>query len=115
MLHADPSAGAFQLREEAVDDAALTSLVVQRLPDDAAGQGGGERADLTAQGRGRGLAVGLDLRVGVLDDPSRLGLGLLAHLRDDRGTLLAGLLADASRLVARVGDLGLELLLGRAG
>src|SRR6478735_11842694 len=115
MLHADPSAGAFQLREEAVDHATLTSLVVEGLPDDAAGQGRRERADLTAQRGGRGLAVGLDLRVCVLDDASRLGLGLLPHLRDDRGALLARLLADARRLVARVGDLGLELLLGRSG
>src|SRR6478735_4224197 len=115
MLHADPSAGAFQLREEAVDHATLTSLVVEGLPDDAAGQGRRERADLTAQRGGRGLAVGLDLHVGVLDDPGSLGLGLLPHLRDDRGALLTRLLADARRLVARVGDLGLELLLGRSG
>src|SRR6478752_1516153 len=115
MLHADPSVGAFQLREEAVDHAALTSLVVEGLPDDAAGQGRRERADLAAQRGGRGLAVGLDLRVCVLDDASRLGLGLLPHLRDDRGALLTRLLADARRLVARVGDLGLELLLGRTG
>ena len=51
----------------------------------------------------------------VLDDPGGLGLGLLAHLGDDRRALLAGLLADLGRLVTRVGDLGLELLLGRVG
>jgi len=61
------------------------------------------------------LAVGLDLGVCVLDDPSRLGLGLGAHLRDDRGTLLPSLLADPRRLVAGIRDLRLELLLGRIG
>ena len=53
--------------------------------------------------------------MGVLDDPAGLGLGLLAHLGDDRGALLAGLLADPRGLVAGVGDLRLELLLGRLG
>ena len=44
---------------------------------------GGQRADLGAQRGDRLLALGLDLRVRVLDDPVGLGLGLLAHLRDD--------------------------------
>ncbi len=39
-------------------------------------------------------------------DPRRLGLRLLAHLLDDRDTLLAGLLAERASLVAGLGELG---------
>ena len=44
---------------------------------------GGERADLGPERGDRLLALGLDLGLAVLDDPRRLGLGLLAHLGDD--------------------------------
>jgi hypothetical protein len=70
---------------------------------------GRERADLGTERGDRLLALGLDLRLAVLDDAAGLGLGLLAHLRDDRGTLLARLLADASGLVPGLGELLLEL------
>ena len=40
--------------------------------------------------------VGLDLVVRRRDQATRLGCASLAHLRDDRGALLAGLLADAA-------------------
>jgi len=53
--------------------------------------------------------------VAVLDDPGGLDLGLLTHLGDDRGALLARLLTDLRRLVAGVGDLRLELPLGVLG
>src|SRR6185503_16127007 len=76
---------------------------------------GGQRADLGAQRRHRLLALRRELRVTVLDDPGRFHLGLLARLGDDRGPLLAGLLADLRRRVAGVGDLRLELPLRGLG
>ena len=45
----------------------------------------------------------------MLDDARGLGLGLLAHLRDDLRALLARLLADPRGLVPGVGELLLEL------
>ena len=53
--------------------------------------------------------------MGGLDDAGLLGLALLTHLGDDLRPLLASLLADPRRLVAGVGDLRLELLLGGVG
>ncbi len=62
------------------------------------------RSEVTACWRSASIWV---LR--VLDDARRLGLRLLAHLRDDRRTLLARLLADAGGLVPGVAELLLEL------
>ena len=70
---------------------------------------GGQRADLGTERGDRLLALGLDLGVRVLDDARRLGLRLLAHLGDDRRTLLTRVLADARRLVPGVAELLLEL------
>ena len=53
------------------------------------------RSDTTACWRSA-----LDLLVARLGDPRRLGLGLAAHLGDDRRTLLTRLLADARGLGA---------------
>ena len=61
------------------------------------------------------LALGLELRVSVVDDPLRLDLGLLTGLRDDLVALFLGFLADLAGLLAGVGGLRLELLLGLAG
>src|SRR5688500_6950332 len=110
----DPAPGAgravaLELGQEALDHAALASLVVQALADDPAGEAGREGADLGTQRGDRLLALGLDLRLAVLDDPRGLGLGLLPHLGDDRRTLLACLLTDARGLVPGVGELLLEL------
>ena len=88
-------------------------VVLERLADDPAGQGRGHRADLDAQLLDDLLALGVDLEVGVPEDPGRLGLRLLAHLGDDRRALLASLLADPGRLVARLHQLLPVLLLGR--
>ena len=104
-----------ELGEEAVDDAALAGLVVQRLADDAAGQVGRQPADLAAQRHDGLLALGLDLLLGGLGDPRGLGLGLAAQLGDDRRTLLARLLADARGLGAGLGELRLVLLERRLG
>src|SRR5688572_8642432 len=120
MLHArrwssaDPApdarrAVALELGQEALDHAALASLVVQALADDAAGETGREGADLGTQGGDRLQALRLDLRLAVLDDPRGLGLGLVPHLGDDLGPLLPSLLADARCLVPRVGELLLQL------
>src|SRR5690606_26959108 len=87
-----------EVAQEAVHDAALARLVVQRLADDLAGQRGRDRTDLAPQLDHRLLALGLDLLVGGLGDAVRLGLRLLAHLGDDLGALLLGLLADAGGL-----------------
>ena len=104
-----------EVGQEAVDDAGAALVVLEALADDAAGEVDGQRADLGAQ-RGDGLlALGLDLRVAVLDDARRLGLGLLAGLGDDLGALLARFLTDLGGLVAGVGDLRLELFLGLVG
>ncbi len=98
-----------ELGEEALDDPRLAGVVVERLSDDPAGEAGRERADLGPERGDRLLALGLDLRLAVLDDPRRLGLGLLAHLGHDRRTLLTRFLTDARRLVAGVGEPGLQL------
>src|SRR5690554_2834258 len=78
------------LAEEAVDDPALAGFVVEALADDPTSEAGRERTDLGAQLRDGLLPLRLDLRLAVLDDAAGLGLGLLAHLRDDGGPLLAG-------------------------
>ena len=104
-----------EVGQEAVDHPAAAVVVLEALAHDPAGERGGQRADLGAQ-RGDGLLpLGGDLRVAVVDDASRLGLRLLAHLGDDLRALLAGLLADARGLVAGIGDLRLELRLGGVG
>jgi hypothetical protein len=48
----------------------------------------------------------------MAQDALRLLLRLLAHVGDDRGALLPGILPDAGGLVLRVGELVLVLLLG---
>ena len=114
-LPAGPSAGLLEVGEEALDHAALALVVVHGLADDAAGQRGGQAADVTAQRRERRLAVGLDLGVGVLDDPVGLGLGLArAPPATICGALLARLLADARGLVRGVVELLLVVRLGLA-
>ena len=47
----------------------------------------------------------LDLRVRGLGETPRLGLGLFAHLGDDLGALLPGLLAEAGGFVPGLGEL----------
>ena len=99
-----------ELGEEAVDDAVLADLVLQRLADDLAREGRRQRADLLAQLDDRLLALGLDLTLGRLGDAGGLGLGLTAQLGDDRGALLARGLPDLVGLGARAGELGVVLL-----
>src|SRR6476661_10959151 len=94
MLSADPSAGLLEVGEEPLDDAALALVVVHGLPDDASGQRRGQAADVAAERGEGGLAVGLDLGVGVLDDAIGLALRLLPGVLHDLGALLARLLAD---------------------
>src|ERR1700759_3077281 len=94
-----------QVVQEPVDDPALPGLVGERLADDPAGQVGGQGPDLTAQRGERLLALGLDLLVGRLGQAAGLGLGLLAHLGDDLGALLAGLFAPPRCLVPGCGQL----------
>ena len=91
----------------------LRSSSSRHSPDDPTGQRGGQGADLGAQRGQRLLTLGRDLGLRVLLDagwprpgPAPLGLG------DDRVALLARLLADPGGLLAGVGDLRLELLLG---
>ena len=74
------------------------------------GEVDGERAHLGAQRDERGLALGLDLRLRVRGDARGLGRGLLLRLGDDLLAVLAGVLADAAGLGARVGELGGVLL-----
>src|SRR5690606_5172575 len=94
---------------EPVDDPALASLLLEGLTDDAAGQIGREATDLTAQRDDGLLPLGLDLLVRHVGDALGLGLRLLAHLGHDLGALLLGVLADAGRLLAGIGQLGLVL------
>src|SRR5690606_29966229 len=98
-----------ELGEEPVDDAALARLLLEGLPDDAAGQVGREATHLGTQLHDRLLALGLDLLVRQLGDAPGLGLRLLAHLGHDLGALLLGVLADAGRLLAGLGQLRLVL------
>ena len=105
-----------EVGQEAVDHAAAALVVLEGLADDAAGERRGQRADLGPERGDRLLALGLDLRLCACSTMrAGLGLGLLPHLGDDRRTLLARLLADAAGLVAGVGELRLELLLGQLG
>src|SRR6185436_2040594 len=77
----------------------------QRLTHDATGEGGGQRAHLAAQRGDRVQALGLDLRVRVLDYACGLGLRLLA----DAGGLVPGV----AELLLELGQLGVGLgLLG---
>src|SRR6201996_8849333 len=94
-----------QVVQEPVDHPALAGLVGERLAHDPAGQVGGQGPDLTAQRGERLLALGLDLLLGGLGEAAGLGLGLLAHLRDDLGALLAGFFPQARSLVPGVGQL----------
>jgi hypothetical protein len=80
-----------ELGEEAIDDAALTSLVVQGLTHDAAGQVGRQATHLTAQRDDSLLPLRLDLLVRRLGDAVRLDLGLDPELGDDRRPLFLGL------------------------
>src|SRR5204863_2460844 len=96
-------------------DAPLARLVLERLADDAAGQVGGEPADLTAQLDDGLLALGLDLLVRALGDPPRLLVRPLPQLGDDLGALRFGVLADAGRLLAGLLELGVVLLECRLG
>ena len=95
-----------ELGEEAIHNALLAGLLVQRLAHDPAGQIGGEAAHLGAQRDDGLLALGLDLLLRSLGDPSSPGLRLPTHLGDDRSPLLAGLLADPSGLGAGLGQPG---------
>src|SRR6476620_9247536 len=104
-----------ELGEEAVHDPLLAGLLLQRLAHDPAGQVGGETTHLGAQRDDRLLALGLDLLLRRLREAAGLGLGLAAHLGDDQGALLAGLLADAGSLGAGLGELRLVLLESRLG
>src|SRR4051794_5786790 len=98
-----------ELSQESLDDAALSSFVLQALPNNTTGQAGRQGANLGTE-RGEGLlALRLDLSLAGFHDASRLGLSLLAEFGDDRRTLLAGFLADASSLVTGIGKLLVEL------
>lgn len=85
-------------------------MVLEGLPDELAGQVGGELAHVLTQRGGSGLAVGLDLGVAGGDDLFALPLTFRLHLLDDDGTLLLRLLAQTSGLVAGLGELSLVLL-----
>src|SRR5262249_4090801 len=92
--------------EEAVDGAALAGVVLQRPPAPPARQVGGDTADFLAQRDRHLTAVRLDLGVARRDDGIALALPLLAHLGDDRRTLLTRLLGDPGSLVTGLGELG---------
>src|SRR4051794_19331004 len=79
-----------QFRQEALDGATLTRLVLERLTDDATGQRGRDRADLSAQRRDGLGPLRLDLGPGVRDDPLGLLVRLLTHLGNDDRALLTG-------------------------
>src|SRR5674476_443782 len=102
-----------QLGEKPVDDARLTRLVVQRLSDDAARQIDRQATHLGPQRDHSLLALGLDLLLRRLGDAVGLGLRLGTQVRNDRGALLLGLLADVTCLGASLGKLGLVLLESR--
>src|ERR1035438_3026214 len=109
-----PRAGAagliFEILHEALHDAALSGLVLQRLTHDPAGQVYGQGAHLGPEHLDRQLAVGVDLRVRRGDQAPGLGLGLLPHLGDDLGALFLGLLAEPGGLLPGFRELLLVLL-----
>ena len=98
-----------ELGEEAVDDAVLADLVLQRLTDDLAREGRRQRADLLAQLDDRLLALGLDLALGRLGDAGGLGLGLPRISATIEAPCSRGL-PDLVRLGAGTGELGVVLL-----
>src|ERR1035438_6418594 len=109
-----PRAGAagliFEILHEALHDAALSGLVLQRLTHYPSGQVYGQGAHLGPEHLDRQLAVGVDLRVRRGDQAPGLGLGLLPHLGDDLGALFLGLLAEPGGLLPGFRELLLVLL-----
>src|SRR5216683_112418 len=101
---------AFEILQEPLHDAALPGLVLQRLTHDPAGQFHRQGAHLGPERVDGLLAVGLDLRLRRVDQALLLRLPLLAHLGDDPGALLPGLLTEPGRLVPGLGELLLVLL-----
>ena len=95
---------------------ALGLLVVgERLADDASGQVDRQRADLAAQRDERGLALGLDLRVGRSRQARSFGRSGVLCLGDDLAAVLTGGIADLAGFLARTGELRGVLLESRFG
>src|SRR5690606_26639902 len=89
-----------EVLEELLDDGARALVVDERLPDDLGCEIDRERADLGLERGECRLALGLDLRLSGRSDAVRLSLGVLLELGEDRGTVLASLLADLRGLGA---------------
>ena len=88
----------------------LARLVLQRLTDDATRRGRWTGCPPPCAAGRRPAGARPRLALGGLGDAGRLGLGLGAHLRDDRGALLTRGLPDPVGLGAGFGELRLVLL-----
>src|SRR6266851_718788 len=101
---------AFEILQEPLHAAALPGLVLQRLTHDPAGEFHRQGAHLGPERVDRPPAVGLDLRLRRVHPALVFSTCLLAHLGDDPGALLPGLLTEPGRLVPGLGELLLVLL-----
>ncbi|MEG8036183.1 hypothetical protein QP157_12930 [Sphingomonas sp. LR61] len=94
-----------EVGEEAVDDCRRLGVVLERFADHTGREVEGKGAHLGPEGLDGALTLGFDLRLGVGRDACCIGRCLLADLVADRRCVGAGLLTDAGRLGAGVGEL----------